>query len=460
MTLAEQIEGIRRENKQEIDRTFKNISSDVGRYVELEGQKAETARAKLEYIEEISKELGVISGDYVKEEKSRLINEIKSNILKDRKVFGKNFGKTVDLSKLASFEKDIQKLGNLAETSRVVDQFYKMNQQKIEQSKFMKTKGKSQAMNELMKTLVDKDTLENFSFDQLSQELDGIVRRNTDPLLLMNEEIGKQGMKTVTYTNSLGGQSTKTVPQFLDIDARGRVIVKPEDRVKLQAYASELSEAGYPVDPQSIVDRYAAQFDTSVGTKENIYGKKELTDAQLNKAKEVAKEQPEIALDVLSRFLVSRVTKQATGGKVIDTDTERGLGELLRANGINYEIIGNKIKISKNGLSEVAKGFADDTGIQSDVGGYTFDIESLATDQAVINSFLIKQLQSKQVKGLETNPIILNAAGIYFPDRLGITKEQSEAAAGVGGQFEKEGQGEYTRVKDQGESSKSKKKAY
>lgn len=305
MTIQEQISQLGQQQQQSLDKTFSGISEDVGKYLELEKKKAQTVADKLDYIEEISKEIGMISGEYVREEKERLIKEIKSNILKDRKVFGSSFGKTLDLSKLASFDKDIRKLGNLSETSRVVDQFWKMGQEKIQNSALLTDKDKQIAMNQMTRAIVDKDNLENFSFAQLSERLDNVVKSNTDDLLVLENVIGDIGTRKVAGRDEDGNEWSYEMPQkIMRINtSNGQLEYTEEGRRTIENTVKQLNQQGYNIDEATIYERYRQKFNSNSAYKSANRLDTEYKLTQIAKAKKEMNESDEENFDMLVEII-------------------------------------------------------------------------------------------------------------------------------------------------------------
>ena len=203
-------------------------------------------------------ELGSIHGENVQEFKNSLLKEIKGSIRKNRKIGGLSLGQTVDLGKLNEFNSKINRLGRLAENSRVIDKLYKSYAEGIGKNKYVIDKGG--VNSQVLRILSDQDKLESMNVEDLSREIEGLIKANSDSLSVINDLMGDVG--TQQFTDDQG--NSYTLPNVFELNESGQPSLSVDGTRKLAQAIGKANMAGFSVDPNEVLPRFVNQFDTSV----------------------------------------------------------------------------------------------------------------------------------------------------------------------------------------------------
>jgi hypothetical protein len=204
----------------------------------------------METINAISKELGVLTGEFVDKEAAALKNDIKESIIKERKAGNFSLGRSIDVSKLSSFNERIDQLSNLAENSRNIDKIYRDAEQSVMSSNLISAADKPLVLNQIMRGLVDEDRLAGMNASDMIGDISETIKAGADINKVISSIVGDAGEKSVSITDANGNSVSKRIPGLLQMNNDGLVefseggfeqFAKAYERSKQLGYGSGVS---------------------------------------------------------------------------------------------------------------------------------------------------------------------------------------------------------------------------
>lgn len=237
------------QSREGLERGFSSLG-DIARFQgEMNQQKASYALERIEALERIKDEAGVIVGGYVQDAVNDAKSKIKDSILKERKLGKIRFGKTIDMSAISNINKDIDDLSRLARNSKVVDKFIGDGINIIDSNKYIRGPEKPGVKKLLMQTVMDPDKLSSMDYASLMGELDALIKNSSNMTDIVTDVIGKKGMSSVTITKANGEKKQINVPSNMAFDGKTMSLkFTPEGMAEVTDAFNSAKEQGYTGD--------------------------------------------------------------------------------------------------------------------------------------------------------------------------------------------------------------------
>lgn len=266
---AAQINELTRQNEQSLSNAFSGVQKIIGHTDQMNIRKADYLRDRFENINNITKELGVLTGEFVEEKASSLRKEMKNSVLKETKALGVNMGKSIDLSRMSELNSQIDDLARLAKNSKTIDILYKDAEKSIQANTLIPAADKPQILNQVMRSMVDIDKLSTLNPQDMMQEANQLIMGGASSYLVIDNILGEVGTSTSSFTDKKGNQVNKSYSNLLTMDDKGKLSFTTEGVNTFMKAHKEAAKLGYAVgDLQQEMDRWVQGEDQKYGRRE------------------------------------------------------------------------------------------------------------------------------------------------------------------------------------------------
>ncbi len=256
MTIQEQIAQLGQKSVAGIEKGSQGVQELAQFQDEMNVKKATYLQDRLEAINAVKKELGVIGSEAVQQKADELKNNIKQSVIKERKLGKMNFGKTIDVAALSEFNSEIDTLANLARTTKIADKIYQDAVDEIDQNEAIPLAQKGAAKRQVMQTLVDPKRMELMTPEDIMSEVSSVIDNNSDiGILTLNvlKDIGE--VETMIPTTD-GGSIGKKHSALLQMDNNGKLTWSPEGEKLYEEAFRKMEDLGY----SGNIDYYKNKF--------------------------------------------------------------------------------------------------------------------------------------------------------------------------------------------------------
>ena len=368
-------------------------------------RKTQMFKDKLDVINSVSKELGTLTGEFVDQKKSALLDDIKKSVIKERGLGGLKFGKTVDMKSLNSFNDDIARLAKLSKNSRIIDQVYKKAADLVDKDKFIPESAKQSVMQDITRSLVDQEILENLDTPEVLQNIDSLIKGGSDINRVMTDIMGEVGTRKLNLPDGQGGFVATEVPSIFDIDEEnGELIFNQQGAVRFMDAFNKAKELGYSGDFKKTVNQFVQNQDSALKISERF--RDPLDDAiKRERLKKMRGESDPggQSIEVLSNFIKNPNIFD-------DVGVRKQLKGILRSQGIDFSRNGNEVTFKSNQFKKIGD-------VEFDPKGVTYDLSD-PKDVETMRALLQKVISDENIKDLD-NLKIINDSFEFLQGALG-----------------------------------------
>lgn len=392
-SLLEQQAAIGQSSNEDTARGWGTVGEMASLFNQVQAYKTQKFKDKLDVVNAVSKELGDLTGEFVDQKKASLLKDIKESVVKDMKVGGLSFGKTVDVKKLNQFNSEIAKLAKLTKNSQMIDKIYKRAVDVIDKDKFIPDSAKQTVIRNVTRSLVDPDILENFDTNEVLQNIDGIVKGGSDINRVVIDLMGEVGTRKVNLPDGKGGYTASEVPAIFDIDdKKGGLVFNQEGAYRFMRAYNKAKELGYSGDFNTAVDQFVQSQDSALKISERY--RDPLDEALKRERLKKSRGQNKVggqSIDVLANFIKNPNIFDGAG-------TKKQLKDILRSEGIDFTRNGNEVTFKSSQFKKVGD-------IEFDPKGQTYNLSD-SKDVETMRAFLQKVISDENIKDLDNIKLI------------------------------------------------------
>jgi len=408
---ASQIDQMTQQNREALNDAFSGIQSIAGHMDQMNTRKSEYLRNRFEDINNITKELGVITGEFVEGRASELRDEIRSKVLKETKTLGVGTGISIDMSRMSGLNSKINELSRLAKNSRNIDLIYRDAEQSIMSNEMIPDSEKPKMMNQVMRMLVDDDKLSTLDTSDIMSELNQVILGGSDSYRVIDNILGDVGTATSTFTDDRGGTISKSYSNILKMDDSGNLSFTPEGQSSFMEAYNRAKELGYNMrSPQEEMARYIDGTNSKFGNRDAQWidpldrEYKKLRNAGLRARNKKAAGDPfssGLSIDVLSDYIMRPARYRKAGFST-------QLDKILERHNVNFR----RIDDQNIQLSDKSDLLHPTTGEVLLAKGRKLNL-SEPEDQAAVRNMLDKLISDENIKDLDFTEDDVHG-GLYF----------------------------------------------